>query len=137
MVARLENALITSVRKGGTSAREREQGPRLAPSPRRAPSAVGNRRLDTASQALDVPRNDFKRAGATRGAIARLRDVGDGFESLANAARTVLVSDATAFERDRLQKLRRPLFIVDQSLRVTASAASLGRELVATVQGHR
>ena len=58
-------------------------------------------------------------------------------ESLANAARTRLAPDATALEPDRLQELRRPLFIVDQSLRLTASACNLGREVVASVQGHR
>lgn len=109
----------------------------MGPSPWRASSAAQNRRFDAASQALGFPHDDFKRAGAARGATARLRDVGAVFEWLADAARTVLVSDATAFEPDRLQKLRRPLFIVDQSLRVTASASSLGRELVAAVQGHR
>lgn len=58
-------------------------------------------------------------------------------ESLADAARTTLTPDATALEPDRLQQLRRPLFIVDQSLRLTASACNLGREVVASVQGHR
>ena len=58
-------------------------------------------------------------------------------ESLANATRTTLAPDATALEPDRLQQLRRPLFIVDQSLRLTASACNLGREVVASVQGHR
>jgi hypothetical protein len=58
-------------------------------------------------------------------------------ESLADAARATLAPDATALEPDRLQQLRRPLFIVDQGLRLTASACDLGREVVASIQGHR
>jgi hypothetical protein len=58
-------------------------------------------------------------------------------ESLSDALWTGLALDAAAFDPDQLQQLRRPLFIVDQSLRLTASACNLGRELMASIQGHR
>jgi hypothetical protein len=52
------------------------------------------------------------------------------------ATMTQLV-DPLAWEPDRLQQLRRPLFLVDQGLRLGAGACNLGRELVASIQGRR
>jgi hypothetical protein len=99
-----------------------------------------SRVFDACSRLPDAPGRHERGVDAPRSArpsgtaFGSLRAV---YESLANAARTTLAPGATALEPDRLQQLRRPLFIVDQSLRLTASACNLGREVVASLQGHR
>jgi hypothetical protein len=62
-------------------------------------------------------------------AWSELRDAASGLERVPCAA--------WALEPDRLQQLRRPLYFVDQGLRFGAGACELGRELVASIQGHR
>ena len=47
------------------------------------------------------------------------------------------LADPSAWEPDRLQQLRQPFFLVDQGLRLGAGACNLGREFVASIQGHR
>ena len=99
-----------------------------------------SRVFDACSRLPDAP-GGLERAGdAPRS--ARPSEIAFGSlravcESLADATTARLAPDTTALEPDRLQQLRRPLFIVDQSLRLTASACNLGREVVASVQGHR
>jgi hypothetical protein len=65
------------------------------------------------------------------------------FESLVDGGVVMLeatmtqLADPSAWEPDRLQQLRRPLYLVDQGLRLGACACNLGRELVDSIQGHR
>lgn len=81
---------------------------------------------------------------SARAADASLGRPSAALESLANVnllirevARTELAPGVTAFEPDRLQQLRLPLFILDQGLRLAAGVCDLGRELLASIQGHR
>jgi hypothetical protein len=69
--------------------------------------------------------------------------LGAAFETLVRGGVLILEAtmneliDPSARQPDRLQQLRQPLFLVDQGLRLGADACNLGRELVASIQGHR